>query len=80
MSFVQTVRAERIYRFSVNFLRFARFFEKGVPLKKSPLSRFFFFAASRLRVNHLHPQGARRGLIDLKQRREDAKEIGAAVR
>ena len=71
--FFRTVRAKKIYRFSVNFLRFARFFEKGVLLKKSPLSRSFFFAASRLRVNHLHPQGARRGLIDLTQRREGEK-------
>ena len=42
--FFQTVRAKRIYRFSVNFFRFPPFFEKGVLLKKPPLSH-----SSRLR-------------------------------
>jgi hypothetical protein len=86
--FFQIVWTKRIYRFSVNFLRFTRFFEKGVPLKKLPLSHSSLFAASpqanfilstckavegRLRANHLRPQGARRSLIDLTQRREGAK-------
>ena len=73
--FFQTVRAKKIYRLSINFLRFPPFFETGVPLKKLPLSRSFFFAASRLRVNHLHPQGARRSLIDLTRRREAEKDM-----
>jgi hypothetical protein len=31
------------------------------------------FAPSRLRVNHLHPHGVRRGLMYLTQRRKGAK-------
>jgi hypothetical protein len=44
--FFQTVRAEKIYRFSVNFLRFPPFFETGVPLRKY---HFLTFSSSRLR-------------------------------
>jgi hypothetical protein len=47
--FFQTVRAKKIYRFSVNFLRFARFFEKGARVEIITFSFLLLraFAASR---------------------------------
>ncbi len=52
---------------------FSKVFGSGALFKKSPLSRLHFFAPLRLRVNHLHPHGVRRGLMYLTRRREGAK-------
>ena len=69
-------QGQKTYRFSVNFLRFPGLFERDKTWKLRP----FLFAPLRLRVNHLQPHGARRGLIYFTQRREGAKGIGIAVR
>jgi hypothetical protein len=72
--FFQIVWAKRIYGFSVNFLSFPTFFERGVFLKITTFS----FAPLRLRVNHLQPHGAWRGLIYFTQRRKGAKKESLA--
>lgn len=60
MPFFQTVRAKRIYRFSVNFLRFPPFFDMGVPLKKSPLSHSSLFAPLVQRISEIFNPGPKR--------------------
>ena len=67
MPFFQTGRAERIHRFSVNFLRFSRFFEKGVPLKKSPLSHSSLFAPLR-EINQAAPRAVRMQVVRAKRK------------
>ena len=82
MPFFQTVRAERLYRFSVNFLRFARFFERGALLKKLPPFSFLLlcgFAPSR---EPLAPsrRAARPDLFHAKaRRREEENDMGLGV-
>lgn len=80
MPFFQTVRAKKIYRFSVNFLRFAGFFETGVPLKKSPLSHASRFASSRLCVRSIRPRDLRMQVVHAKaQRREGENDMCLGV-
>ena len=71
MPFFHIVWVKRIYRFSVNFLRFARFFERGVFLKIITFSRHLLraFAPSReikqaslraVRLQGVHAKAQRR--------------------
>jgi hypothetical protein len=65
--FFQTVWSKKIYRFSVNFLRFARFFEKGVPLEKLPLSHSSLFAPLR-EINQAAPRAVRMQVVRAKRK------------
>jgi hypothetical protein len=68
MPFFQTVGAKRIYRFSVNFLRFSPFFKKGVPLEKSQLSHSSLFVSLR-EINQDAPRALRMQVVHAKPRR-----------
>jgi hypothetical protein len=75
-----TVQRGRIYQFSVNFLRFAWFFEKGFSSIMMAVSQSSLFAASRLRVR-LNPRPAARravGWVHAKARRREEEGIALA--
>jgi hypothetical protein len=74
--FFHIVWAKRIYRFSINFLRFPRFFEKGAFVKittfSHPLLRAF---ASSREINQVSPRAVRvQGVHAKAQRRKGAKK------
>jgi hypothetical protein len=59
--FFQTVRTEKIDRLSLNFLRFAWFFERGLPPKR--IANFSFFLLRAFAKGEVYPerlQGSRR--------------------
>jgi hypothetical protein len=78
MPFFHIVDSAQIYRFSVNFLRFPRFFEGGALLKKSLLFRSFFFAPSR-EINQVSPRAVRLQVVHAKARRRKGNERLATV-